>query len=263
MTRPRRDARYELPTPHRCGGAARRAARQGAKWAPSQSCVPPFACARAGKMLTRVARLATRGRHWVTHGRGGASTSSAGAPRCVWAGLASCSWVGGLRAEQPHRARAGRSGATEEAELALKRAQREVLLAEAAAKRADAEATQLRAKTDTEATQKRADADVKRADAEVARASAESRRRASLEWGGVLLRLAGATYLCADWVQHEHEPFIQASVLRYLRGCRGAVRGTKVPALTLPVPDRPAPSSPPLMLVRAAARTVRPAGPPL
>ena len=232
-------------------------------------------------MLTRVARLATRGRHWVTHGRGGASTSSAGAPRCVWAGLASCSWVGGLRAEQPHRARAGRSGATEEAELALKRAQREVLLAEAAAKRADAEATQLRAKTDTEATQKRADADVKRAgadaeatqkradadvtraDAEVARASAESRRRASLEWGGVLLRLAGATYLCADWVQHEHEPFIQASVLRYLRGCRGAVRGTKVPALTLPVPDPPAPSSPPLMLVRAAARTVPPAGPPL
>ena len=186
-----------------------------------------------------------------------------------------------MRAEQPHRARAGRSGATEEAELALKRAQREVLLAEAAAKRADAEATQLRAKTDTEATQKRADADVKRAgadaeatqkradadvkraDAEVARASAESRRRASLEWGGVLLRLAGATYLCADWVQHEHEPFIQASVLRYLRGCRGAVRGTKVPALTLPVPDPPAPSSPPLMLVRAAARTVRPAGPPL
>ena len=197
-----------------------------------------------------------------------------------------------MRAEQPHRARAGRSGATEEAELALKRAQREVLLAEAAAKRADAEATQLRAKTDTEATQlraktdteatqkradadvkragadaeatqKRADADVKRADAEVARASAESRRRASLEWGGVLLRLAGATYLCADWVQHEHEPFIQASVLRHLRGCRGAVRGTKVPALTLPVPDPPAPSSPPLMLVRAAARTVRPAGPPL
>ena len=136
--------------------------------------------------------------------------------------------------------------------------------------KSDTEATQLRAKSDTEATQKRADADVKRADAdvkradaEVARASAESRRRASLEWGGVLLRLAGATYLCADWVQHEHEPFIQASVLRHLRGCRGAVRGTKVPALTLPVPDLPAPSSPPLMLVRTAARTVRPAGPPL
>ena len=184
------------------------------------------------------------------------------------------------------------------------------MLAEAAAKRADAEAIQLRAKTDTEATRlraktdaeatqlraktdaeathKRADADVKRADADVkragadaeaklseaatlrqradaelARASAESRRRASLEWGGVLLRLGGAAYLCADWVQHEHEPFIQASVLRHLRGGRGAVRGAKVPVLTLPVPDPPAPSSPPLMLVRAAARTVRPAGPPL